>query len=111
EKKPRKKAEKAAPDKYSEKRRAPKGAARTAKPDWSERNAPADDDVASTSDETATEVGSFDELGLDEPIVRAISALGFEAPTPIQARAIPVLLQGRDIIGQAQTGTGKTAAF
>ncbi len=54
---------------------------------------------------------AFDELGLDESITRAISALGFETPTPIQARSIPLLLQGRDIIGQAQTGTGKTAAF
>ncbi len=54
---------------------------------------------------------AFDELGLDESITRAISALGFETPTPIQARSIPLLLAGRDIIGQAQTGTGKTAAF
>ena len=56
-------------------------------------------------------VPTFAELGLSEPIVRAITELGFESPTPIQARAIPVLLQGGDLIGQAQTGTGKTAAF
>lgn len=54
---------------------------------------------------------SFAELGLSEPIVRAITDLGFESPTPIQAGAIPVLLTGADLIGQAQTGTGKTAAF
>jgi ATP-dependent RNA helicase DeaD len=54
---------------------------------------------------------SFAELGLSEPIVRAISELGFESPTPIQAGSIPVLLEGHDLIGQAQTGTGKTAAF
>ncbi len=54
---------------------------------------------------------TFAELGLAEPIARAITELGFECPTPIQARAIPVLLSGRDLIGQAQTGTGKTAAF
>ncbi|MEK8088515.1 DEAD/DEAH box helicase [Thermithiobacillus plumbiphilus] len=54
---------------------------------------------------------SFDELGLSEPILRAIQELGFEAPTPIQAQTVPVLLTGRDLIGQAQTGTGKTAAF
>lgn len=59
----------------------------------------------------AAEVSGFDELGLNENIVRAITALGFETPTPIQARSIPILLSGRDIIGQAQTGTGKTAAF
>jgi ATP-dependent RNA helicase DeaD len=67
-------------------------------------------------DETATaevleDGASFDALGLSETTVRAIAALGFESPTPIQARAIPILLRGRDLIGQAQTGTGKTAAF
>jgi ATP-dependent RNA helicase DeaD len=60
--------------------------------------------------DVAAEPG-FDQLGLSEPIARAVAALGFEAPTPIQARAIPLLLAGRDLIGQAQTGTGKTAAF
>ncbi len=54
---------------------------------------------------------SFDELGLSEPVRRAVADAGFESPTPIQARAIPVLLVGNDLIGQAQTGTGKTAAF
>lgn len=54
---------------------------------------------------------TFAELGLDEPIARAIADMGFETPTPIQARAIPVLLAGHDLIGLAQTGTGKTAAF
>ncbi len=53
----------------------------------------------------------FSELELSEPVRRAITELGFEAPTPIQARAIPILLSGKDLIGQAQTGTGKTAAF
>jgi len=54
---------------------------------------------------------AFSELGLSEPLTRAITEMGFESPTPIQAKAIPVLLQGGDLIGQAQTGTGKTAAF
>jgi ATP-dependent RNA helicase DeaD len=54
---------------------------------------------------------TFADLELSEPIKRAITELGFEAPTPIQARSIPLLLAGRDLIGQAQTGTGKTAAF
>jgi ATP-dependent RNA helicase RhlE len=53
----------------------------------------------------------FDDLGLIEPIARAVREEGYERPTPIQARAIPHLLQGRDLLGLAQTGTGKTAAF
>ncbi|MFL5839958.1 MAG: DEAD/DEAH box helicase, partial [Thermoleophilaceae bacterium] len=54
---------------------------------------------------------SFADLGLSEPLLDALSHLGYEKPTPIQEQTIPALLQGRDIIGQAQTGTGKTAAF
>ena len=53
----------------------------------------------------------FENLGLDEKILRSIEKLGFETPTPIQLQAIPALLAGRDLMGQAQTGTGKTAAF
>ena len=53
----------------------------------------------------------FDELGLAEAFVRATKALGYERATPIQAQAIPVVLSGRDLVGCAQTGTGKTAAF
>ncbi len=53
----------------------------------------------------------FDELQLDERILRAVADMGFEEASPIQTQAIPVQLEGRDIIGQAQTGTGKTAAF
>lgn len=54
---------------------------------------------------------TFADLNLPEPLYRAIQALGFESPTPIQARAIPALMSGRDLMGLAQTGTGKTAAF
>jgi len=54
---------------------------------------------------------SFTELGLSEPTLQALRDVGYEAPSPIQEQAIPALLQGRDVIGQAQTGTGKTAAF
>src|ERR671939_1596015 len=54
---------------------------------------------------------TFKELGLSEPLVEALEHLGYEQPTPIQEQAIPELLAGRDVIGQAQTGTGKTAAF
>jgi ATP-dependent RNA helicase DeaD len=54
---------------------------------------------------------TFDELGLSEPLLESLRHLGYEHPTPIQEQAIPALLEGRDVIGQAQTGTGKTAAF
>ncbi|QQN73642.1 DEAD/DEAH box helicase [Croceicoccus sp. YJ47] len=53
----------------------------------------------------------FKELGLAEPILRALSAKGYEEPTPIQRKSIPSLMEGRDLLGIAQTGTGKTAAF
>jgi ATP-dependent RNA helicase DeaD len=53
----------------------------------------------------------FAALGLDPRLVEALTALGYEEPTPIQREAIPLLLQGRDLVGQAATGTGKTAAF
>ncbi|WP_082448681.1 DEAD/DEAH box helicase [Xylophilus sp. Leaf220] len=54
---------------------------------------------------------SFSQLALDEPLARAVAEMGYESMTPIQAEAIPVVLQGRDVMGAAQTGTGKTAAF
>lgn len=53
----------------------------------------------------------FEELNLSKEILKAIEELGYEEATPIQAKTIPIILQGKDIIGQAQTGTGKTAAF
>jgi ATP-dependent RNA helicase DeaD len=53
----------------------------------------------------------FQQLGLGTPLLKAINAVGYEVPTPIQTKVIPPLLAGRDVIGQAQTGTGKTAAF
>jgi ATP-dependent RNA helicase RhlE len=54
---------------------------------------------------------NFNELGLIEPIVRAVASEGYTSPTPIQAQSIPAALEGRDILGCAQTGTGKTCAF
>ncbi|MBB2677687.1 UNVERIFIED_ORG: ATP-dependent RNA helicase RhlE [Rhizobium esperanzae] len=54
---------------------------------------------------------NFESLGVSKPIVATLFQLGIETPTPIQEQAIPLLLQGRDLIGLAQTGTGKTAAF
>jgi ATP-dependent RNA helicase DeaD len=54
---------------------------------------------------------TFADLGLSQPLLDALEDVGYESPSPIQEQAIPELLQGRDVIGQAQTGTGKTAAF
>src|SRR5262245_36202744 len=54
---------------------------------------------------------SFGDLALAPELVQALSGLGYEEPTPIQQAAIPPLLEGRDLVGQAATGTGKTAAF
>src|SRR5690606_14248020 len=54
---------------------------------------------------------TFAELGLIEPILKALQQEGYTHPTPIQAQSIPFLLKGRDLLGCAQTGTGKTAAF
>ena len=54
---------------------------------------------------------AFDQLALGEPIIKALHDVGYEKPSPIQAQTIPVLLKGQDVLGQAQTGTGKTAAF
>ena len=56
-------------------------------------------------------VTAFDQLALNESILSTLSDVGYETPTPIQAQTIPLLLEGKDILGQAQTGTGKTAAF
>jgi ATP-dependent RNA helicase DeaD len=53
----------------------------------------------------------FSELGLSAPVLQALTDIGYEAPSPIQAATIPVLMSGADVLGQAQTGTGKTAAF
>ncbi|HEY4074026.1 MAG TPA: DEAD/DEAH box helicase [Herbaspirillum sp.] len=58
-----------------------------------------------------TPTPSFSELNLTEPLLRVLKELGYESPSPIQAATIPTLLQNRDVLGQAQTGTGKTAAF
>jgi ATP-dependent RNA helicase DeaD len=60
---------------------------------------------------TTDTVTAFDQLALSKPILKALDEVGYESPSPIQAETIPLLLDGKDIIGQAQTGTGKTAAF
>ena len=54
---------------------------------------------------------TFSELGLSAPVLEALETIGYETPSPIQAEMIPYVIEGRDVLGQAQTGTGKTAAF
>src|ERR1051325_2219726 len=53
----------------------------------------------------------FNKLGLSDHLLEGVKAMGYVEPTPIQLRTIPLILEGRDVIGSAQTGTGKTAAF
>lgn len=65
-------------------------------------------DTETTSSEATT---TFDSFGLSKPILKALNTIGYETPSPIQEQCIPHLMAGKDIIGQAQTGTGKTAAF
>lgn len=85
---------------------------------------PAPDDVPSTSErrEEAPEESSeehadakapksFKDLGIIDSLCDACTSLGYKAPTPIQAESIPLALQGRDLVGLAETGSGKTAAF
>ncbi len=61
--------------------------------------------------EQKTEVSSFEDLGLCPEVMTALKRIGYEKPSPIQSAIIPFVLDGRDVLGQAQTGTGKTAAF
>ena len=67
--------------------------------------------IAAAALAEAARLDSFSQLQLAEPLTRAVAELGYSSMTPIQAQAIPVVLQGRDVMGAAQTGTGKTAAF
>ena len=53
----------------------------------------------------------FESLGLSVPVLKAVKQLGYEQPSPVQAQSIPILLAGKNLLGTAQTGTGKTAAF
>ncbi|QHC35930.1 DEAD/DEAH box helicase [Komagataeibacter xylinus] len=93
-----------APTRSAKKAVAPAPAASTEAalpPDAPEQAAPAQEEA----------LPLFSELGLSEPIQRAIDEMGYRHPTPIQAQAIPYVLMGRDVLGVAQTGTGKTASF
>ena len=60
---------------------------------------------------TSNTVTAFNQFSLNDSILRALDEVGYETPSPIQAQTIPLLLEGKDVLGQAQTGTGKTAAF
>ena len=71
----------------------------------------AEAEVEDAPAEDAPSAVTFADLGLSEPIVRAVADAGYVTPTPIQEQAIPVVLMGRDVLGCAQTGTGKTAGF
>nr|WP_231875911.1 DEAD/DEAH box helicase [Gluconobacter japonicus] len=73
--------------------------------------APAETPVLSETSTSSADQPHFADLGLSEPIMQAIQELGYEHPTPIQAQAIPEVLKGHDVLGVAQTGTGKTASF
>jgi len=71
----------------------------------------ADDAIDDAVDEIDTDLGGFAALGLRPELLKALDELGYEEPTPIQRETIPLLLTGQDLLGQAATGTGKTAAF
>ena len=68
-------------------------------------------DAPETTETTEPEGPTFADLGLDDRVVRSLRDIGYERPSPIQAATIPALLDGRHVVGLAQTGTGKTAAF
>jgi ATP-dependent RNA helicase DeaD len=68
-------------------------------------------ETAQTQNTTEEKIVTFDELGLKPEILKSIKFAGFTAPSPIQEKAIPIILAGKDMVGQAHTGTGKTAAF
>ncbi|WP_280499525.1 DEAD/DEAH box helicase [Nocardia cyriacigeorgica] len=70
-----------------------------------------DDESAAAGGDTSPVDPTFADLGIDDRILRAIADVGYESPSPIQAATIPPLLSGADVVGLAQTGTGKTAAF
>ena len=70
-----------------------------------------EDEALTDAPEDSPAAPGFEELGITGPVLKAIRDLGYETPSPIQAATIPTLLSGRDVVGMAQTGTGKTAAF
>jgi len=79
--------------------------------DGPEAGAPEGEPTTSKATESTPDVNGFASLGLSKPLVAVVAELGYEEATPIQREAIPILLSGRDLLGLAATGTGKTAAF
>lgn len=79
--------------------------------DASSVNSQSESESPKTNEAEPTSRKSFKDLGIIESLCEACDTLGYKAPTPIQAESIPVALQGRDLIGLAETGSGKTAAF
>lgn len=79
----------------------------------SRENSPKADEAEASADSTSNAPApkSFKDLGIIDSLCEACDTLGYKAPTPIQAESMPVALQGRDLIGLAETGSGKTAAF
>ena len=69
------------------------------------------DTTAPSEADTASDAKTFSDLGLSDAMLKALKDVGYETPSAIQAATIPPLLAGRDVVGLAQTGTGKTAAF
>src|ERR1700679_3413726 len=67
--------------------------------------------MSASAADKAPDPAAFRDLGLGEPLLKALAEVGYESPSPIQSATIPALLSGADLLGQAQTGTGKTAAF
>ncbi|MFN3545824.1 MAG: DEAD/DEAH box helicase, partial [Thiobacillus sp.] len=67
--------------------------------------------MSDTPEDTPGPTTTFADLGLSPAVLKALDAVGYESPSPIQAQTIPPLLAGRHVVGLAQTGTGKTAAF
>jgi ATP-dependent RNA helicase RhlE len=87
------------------------GAERAGFPPVADNSRRMDESTALVEVEAAVAAPRFDTLPLDPKLLRAVAASGYMAMTPIQAKAIPIVLEGRDVMGAAQTGTGKTAAF
>ena len=81
------------------------------KADVEESETDSDDELAEDAEPADEALVTFEDLGLADEVLEAIKALNYETPSPIQAKAIPALLQGGNLLGTAQTGTGKTAAF
>src|SRR5690349_611369 len=87
---------------------APRARPRTFRIEMPTEEEPSDTALAAAESSATT---GFDTLGLDPKLVSIVADLGYEEPTPIQREGIPAILTGKDVIGQAATGTGKTAAF